>query len=293
MLQEFVDGTANVEDEPRSPYSLSKEEADEITARFIKLKAEEKIEKKADNFFTKILDVASHKGSGGFDFYRVSGASEVASAARSLERRVFEARFGNDAVEMDREYGPYDPQSDFFIAIDKEKNSLAGVVRIIKNGEVLPKTFNDIQERIEPPEIRKSHRDIMNYHGIETLDDCWDISTAAVSEEYKGTGIGIMLYRLLYKSARKEKIKHLVTAIDAGPKEKVVERNGIPLKILANMPKFEYLGSPETYAMYGYVPELFQRMIGGLVLTKDGRRRLFSSMARRLVFGSADRHTHQ
>ena len=130
MLQEFVDGTANVEDEPRSPYSLSKEEADEITARFIKLKAEEKIEKKADNFFTKILDVASHKGSGGFDFYRVSGASEVASAARSLERRVFEARFGNDAVEMDREYGPYDPQSDFFIAIDKESRYSMPIVII-------------------------------------------------------------------------------------------------------------------------------------------------------------------
>ena len=228
-----------------------------------------------------------------FGYYKVSESSDMGNVARSLERTIFEKYFGNDADEMSTEYGPYEEQSDFYIAIDRKLKQPAGVIRIIRNGPKGLKTLNDIEDRIEPAELRTSAEDIMKSHNMTSLENCWDLGTAAVPDRYrKSTNeVSTMLYRTVYKSARSHGTEHFISAVDARPLKKITDFTGIPFVPLAGMKPFSYLGSESTQPIYGYVPEFFPRMFGRL-FTKNGALATIAGISFPLVFGTKDRTIH-
>lgn len=133
----------------------------------------------------------------------------------------------------------------------------------------------------------------MSFHDIKSLDDCWDLGTAAVPEEYrKDTNeVSTMLYRTVYKSARNQGVEHFVSAIDSRPLKKITDFTGIPFVPLAGMKPFSYLGSESTQPIYGYVPDFFRRMLGRL-FTKNGALATIAGISFPLVFGTQDRKIH-
>lgn len=215
--------------------------------------------------------------------YRL-GDDEYANIGRYVEREVFEAHFGNDSEEMQTEYGPYEQNSTFFLTVDREKMIPTGVLRVIKNSPVGLKTLNDL-EAIDP---QFSIEDTKQFHKIDDLDECWDIGTVAVLPEYRSAqgAISVQLYRGMYVSAMKEDVQHFVSIIDSAPLSKLTDYLGIPFVPLNDSQPFSYLGSESSQAVYGHVPDFYNKM---------NRRRwtikgiLARKALARLVKGSEDR----
>lgn len=195
--------------------------------------------------------------------YRVEGDSPYANIGRHIERQVFETAFGNDENKMQEEYGSYDPASTFFITVDTETGTPTGVLRAIRNSEAGLKTLNDMEDAAKTSRMVK-HDDVISYHGIDDLDKCWDVGTVAVVPEYRhakaAAGISIQLYRALYVSAKQEGIEHMISVIDKKAVSQLKGYLGVPFEQLGGSKAFEYLGSKESSAVYGFIPEFFDKM---------------------------------
>jgi len=202
---------------------------------------------------TELIDEYPHERDDRFVCYTVDGWSRYANIARKIECDVFYDAFGNDPEEMMREYGPYEEQSQFFISVDREERAPTGVLRIIKNGPAGLKTFNDLEE--DQPNF--STEEAMAYHGIESLDDCWEFGTIAVPEAYRQSqgGPSLQLYRGMYLASQEAGIKHYVSLIDEGPYLKMKDFLGIPYKPLHGAQPTHYLGSEKSLPVYGDAQE--------------------------------------
>lgn len=212
----------------------------------------------------RLLQERAHEGKEPIVCYRVDTKSPYANVARSVEREVFEQYFGNDAECMREEYGPYEDQSVFFLSVDQETGTPAGVLRAIENGPSSLKTLNDLESawKKDEPHIPYITREAAQQsHGIESFDNCWDVGTVAVRKPYRAdTLTSVQLYRALYVSALEENIDHFISIIAAKPYKKMTEYLGIPFVPLAGSEPFPYLGSPVNYAAYGNVTEFYQKM---------------------------------
>lgn len=247
---------------PKNPYEISEAEIKDLTGRF--------------------LEEHPPKGSDRFVCYRLQGDEPFSDIGRGVERLVFEEAFGNDAIEMQGEYSPYEMQSIFFISFDTVARAPSGALRVIHNGPAGLKTLNDLEKQIGLTE-----EDVKQSHNINGLDDVWDIGTVAVPREYRsGEGaVSVQLYRGMYLSALHDNVNHLVSVVDEKPLRKLTGYLGIPFKPLASTQPFEYLGSDSSQAVYGYVPEFYKKM-SQKMLTLRGL--LARKALKRLVKGTED-----
>lgn len=223
-----------------SRYDLSQDEAYQLTANLIKERAENLPEN--SQYIT----------------FEINGDDKYSNIGRYIERAVFEEAFGNDAEEMDREYGPYDSVSRFFISVDSVNSKPVGVIRVIQNSPAGLKTLNDV--RNEP--FNLSTDKIKSFYGIDDLNQVWDIGTiAALPENIASKGISsIQLYRATYMSAIKHNVKHWVSVVDDMALKMMKTRFGLPFEPLADSEPAPYLGSDKSYAVYAYVPDFYEKM---------------------------------
>jgi hypothetical protein len=190
-----------------------------------------------------------------FVCYPITGSSRFADLGRTTELQVFEEAFGNDRGLMEREYGPYEHASQFFVVMDTERRQPAGVLRIIGNSSAGLKTLRDVAG--EP--LRIPREDFQAFHGVEDLDRCWDVGTVAVLPEYRRSAtrrrtVSLLLYRAFYVHALDRGIDHVVAVIDRYA-HRSLRALGIPLVPLCGSTPFSYLDSASSTALYGHVPE--------------------------------------
>ena len=188
-----------------------------------------------------------------FVCYSLSGTGRFADLGRTVELDVFGEVFGSDRAEMDREYGPYEDASRFFVVMDQQRRRPAGVLRVIGNSAAGLKTLHDIAE--EP--LHLSPAQVQEQHGVADLDRCWDVGTLAVLPEYRRIGgrtVSLLLYRALYLHAGRHGIDHVVTIMDRHA-HRVLLALGVPFVPICRSEPFDYLGTPCT-PLYGHVPDL-------------------------------------
>lgn len=191
---------------------------------------------------------------GRFGCYLIADSNPYSDLARGIECCVFQQFFANDPSAMAAEYGNYEAQSSFFLAVDRELQQPAGALRVIANSEHGLKTLNDIAR--EPLSIPLD--EVIQCHRIENLDECWDVGTLAVLKDYRGSAAGhlvsTMLYGLLRAEAIRTGIDHIVAVLDIHAFRQLVEMLGVPFVPIAGSRPFAYLGSESSIACYLSVP---------------------------------------
>lgn len=201
--------------------------------------------------------IASQPVSGDqFVCYRVAGTSPCADLGRHVERTVFSETFpGNDAAFMAREYGPYEQASTFFLSVDRTAKTVIGALRVIRHSPAGFKTLNDLAQPNSP--IRLSTNEVQRYHLIDDWVGVWDVGTAAILGEYRrsGASASLLLYRGMYVTALQDGIDHLIAIIDRHPLAAMTDYLSIPFVPLCDTNPFSYLGSPDSQAVYGHIPE--------------------------------------
>lgn len=181
----------------------------------------------------------------------------LSDVARTVERTVFEKRFGNNASQMNDIYGSYEDASMFFLVVDQVNAQPVGALRVIQNSDAGLMTLNTLPSESTDAPIGE----IQAHHGMESLDDCWDIGTVAVLPEYRRSGqsASVLLYRAMTLSAIQHDISHIISVIDEKPLETMVKYLGISFEPLFATKPFSYEGSDVSVAVHGYVPELIPR----------------------------------
>jgi hypothetical protein len=190
----------------------------------------------------------------------VPGTSLYANIGRHIERTVFEESFGNDAERMAKEYGAYEQASTFFISIDQVTKHATGALRTIANSEEGLKSWDDATEHFGL-DVDKA----LQHQGLKDLDMIWDVGTIAVLPEFreKAGSVSILLERAMYLSAQAHKVQSLISIVDDGPLVKMRSTwrgVGIPFKPLPGTKAQPYLGSKKSHAVYGYVPDFYEKM---------------------------------
>lgn len=211
----------------------------------------------------------------------VRGGSSYGNIGRHVERTIFEASFGNDAQEMAMEYGPYEQASTFFVSIDQLTKRATGVLRVITNSSDHGlKSWKDAKNHFGLDQEKASV-----LQGLEDPDKIWDVGTIGVLPEYrlKSGSVSILLERAMYLSAREHDIQALISIIDDGPLVKMRSNwrgVGIPFKSLPGTNSQPYLGSKKSHAVYGFVPNFYEKM-------SCHRESLRGRMIARYVLGDA------
>jgi hypothetical protein len=190
----------------------------------------------------------------------VPGTSQFANIGRYVERVVFEASFDNNAQEMTEEYGPYEKASTFFISVDQTTRQATGVLRVIHNSSEGLKSWDDAKKY-----FGMAQEKAIEQEGLGDPDKIWDVGTIAVLPEHreKAGAVSILLERALYLSAKAHDVQALISIVDDGPLVKMRSNwrgVGIPFKALPGTKPQPYLGSKKSHAVYGFVPEFYEKM---------------------------------
>ncbi|MDB5179604.1 MAG: hypothetical protein JWN12_236 [Candidatus Saccharibacteria bacterium] len=190
----------------------------------------------------------------------VPGDSQFANIGRHVERVVFEQKFGNNAQQMTEEYSPYEKASTFFISVDQTTQQATGVLRIIRNSSAGLKSWDDAKDSFRFVEEKAAEK-----KGLQDLDKIWDVGTIAVLPEHRAKegAVSILLERAMYLSAMAHDIQALTSIVDHKPliKMRSTWRGvGIPFKALPGTKPQPYLGSKKSHAVYGFVPEFYEKM---------------------------------
>lgn len=211
------------------------------------------------------------------------GDTEMEDVARTIERTVFETSFDNSNEKMSQIYGPYESASRFFLSVDRIEGKPVGALRVTENSPAGMMTLNALPEDAS----NMNSEQLLEFHGIDSLDDCWDVGTVAVLPEYRrqGQGISVQLYRALYVSAMKEDVSHLLSIIDRRPYETMRNYLGIPFEPLGDSKPFPFEGSEESVAVHGFIPDFYSKMRRQSLTIKGllARKALWP-----LVFGTKD-----
>lgn len=217
--------------------------------------------------------------------YVIDGYGHYSNLGRSVETKVFEATFGNDAGVMQEEYGPYEGTSSFILIIDRVSCSPVGALRVIKNSSVGLKSLVDVKK----PPLSISEQEMTSFHGVDSLDSCWDVGTLAVVIEERNTASDFMvstaLYRTLYTEAVKNGIEHLISIIDQKAFENL-KFLGVPFVPIVHSDYFSYLNSKKSIAVYGHVPDFFDKVDSYRESLTPRVRGMIGPYIDRLMFGT-------
>lgn len=255
-------------------YEITSEKQHELTANLL-----------------KVPEVANVPGNFRYVAVAVNGDNEFSNIGRNVERIVFDDAFGNDAEEMQKEYGPFEAASRFFISIDRQTEQPSGVLRVIRNSPLGLKTLRDSQGKPFFVDIEKARLQ----PGMSDIDKIQDVGTIAVPKEHrlKEGPVSILLERALYIDAQQNDVEALISIIDHKPLTKLRSKwrgVGIPFTSLGGSKAGPYLGSKKSHAVHGYVPEFYEKMnhhknsLRGHLLS----RFVLGDALERLVAGSHD-----
>ena len=214
----------------------------------------------------------------------IDGKDRFSNIGRFVEKTVFDSSFGNDAEQMDEEYGPYENASIFFLSIDQVSRKSVGVMRVIGNSEKGLKTINDAKG--EPFNV--TLEDVVEKHRIDDLNKVWDVGTVAVLPEYRGTEgglVSIQLYRTLYLSSLTHDIEHWVSIVDNKLLRMLQDFFAMPFVQLADSQPGPYLGSEKSHAVYSKVSELFDSVEKRMQISTNPRAK---KILERLIGGEDD-----
>lgn len=187
--------------------------------------------------------LASHPGTGRYVCFVTEDGHPLADVARSVERAVFDAAFGNDAAVMASEYGPYERQSRFFVVLDRRRGVPAGVARVIEDDGPRVKTLEDAPSYLGVP-----LETIVAAHGMGT-GRIWDYATIAVLPEYRNVAVSSLLHRTFVVAGKRFGARHAVAMLDRGAWRNI-RLVGVPVTPLAGSAPFAYLGSAENRAIH-------------------------------------------
>jgi hypothetical protein len=191
-----------------------------------------------------------------FALLTLDGNSRFSNLARALECQRFQEYFDNGPQEMKEEYGPYEDSSTFFLMVNRADKRVAGVMRIIENGEAGHKSVNDMPTEKTDNATDLSIGEVYGVMGIDPSKTL-DVATIASASEYskKNTGgditVRAALMRAVYHYGLGNDFTDLVAIIDSEHPEKS------PLKVLmsVNLPihttpyiksHFPYMGAGEN-----------------------------------------------
>ena len=190
--------------------------------------------------------------------------------SRDNEARVFDEAFeGNNSSFMEDEYSPYEEVSTFYTVVDRKLSLPAGTIRIGRNrkdqfsSEVGLKTLDDLNNP-EKVGITVSPDEVRDVLGINP-DTCVDGATAAVPKEYRHMGaasINVLLQRAWYVD--QYEVQHNEDVVSVMDKNIVgiLRYFGVPLQAIyggtdAETKFFPYLGSEQSQAVHGHLPDFF------------------------------------
>ena len=192
--------------------------------------------------------------------YFVPSDGEFSALARFVEREVFLAWFGNDAVTMDREYDPFEEASEFIVCVDHHLREPAGVIRLLRPNDLGLKTLLDIA--VEPA-WGTSEADFLAYHrpagGMQAVVDIATLAVRSGSAGRAASQVSQALYAGLYRWSVSNGTELLIGALDSAVYD-LLTLLGIPIEPLCGLPAAEYLGSPSTTPIVISVSEARRRM---------------------------------
>lgn len=247
-----------------NPYQVSREKEAELTC--------ELLEERPPSNLNKLSR---------FVCYQFEGTEKYTDLGRSVEGDVFNKYFNDSPKDMQEGYKPYEKESVFFVSVDRKKKMAVGVLRAIRYGENGFKTLNDLSHIITEEEV-------MDFHNVENMEDCYDIGTIAVRKEYRGKLTpASQLYRSVHLSAHRENIKHYVTALDERAYERLTDYAGAPFRPLVNLKPIPYMGSHKTQPAFMHLDEI---MASGMKNLPTPKGIIGSRVSIPLMFGTLD-HT--
>lgn len=238
----------------------------------------------SEELVRQLLQERPITGEGRFGFYQIPGANPYSDIARAVECNVFHHFFGNTAAVMHEAYGAYEETSLFFLAVDRIAQRPAGAFRVIKNSPRGLKSLNDIAQH--PLYISAS--EVMAYHNIPSLDQCWDFGTVAVLKDYRGQHqdhqVVTMLYGAVIRAALSAGVHHAVLVMDHHGYTQLTQTMAIPLVPILDTEPFEYLGSAKSRAAYVYLPNVRPSAETHLSHLDDTTRRSLRPSVARVIY---------
>lgn len=203
-----------------------------------------------------IADLSAAAGTP-FGLYLAGPGEPLADAARALEAEVFFETFGNTSDMLAAEYGPYDDVSCFVVVIDHHRGRVAGMIRLILDGQGSLKSLVDIEG--EP--WRTPLAEALAAAGIEDLDpsDALDVTTLAVHPDYRGSAtnglVSLALYQGLVRSAVVGGFRWLITILDVVVLDLIQSSSTAPFHHYPGVEPMRYLDSPASVPVWCDVRE--------------------------------------
>lgn len=194
-----------------------------------------------------------------FGCYITKGTNKYSNLGRYVESTVFSESFQNSSETMSREYGPYDQASTFFVVVDHEQQMPVGVMRIIENSPSGLKSLVDLPNT----ELNILPEDV--YQAYSMLPDkCVDLATLAILKDYRGPAANFLpatlMYRTLYLQVLSNpEFSHVIGIVDQGAKRNL-DFLKFPFKTIFDSGAFNYLDSPNSYALFAETAAFFPQL---------------------------------
>lgn len=210
------------------------------------------------------LGTAVHEAAGRptepFGVYALPGDAPESELARAVERTVFDDFFGNSAELLAAEYGPYEPSTLFFCVLDHRRKLPAGMMRLVLPSSRGLKSLDDIEhawgDRLD---------DVLARTELELVTEkVWDITTIAVSTDYRGKAtdglVSLALYQAVVQGARRCDARWFVTILDLVVLELIQGLTSAPFHRFAGVEPLDYLDSPASVPVYCDLAEYLPRL---------------------------------
>jgi hypothetical protein len=189
-----------------------------------------------------------------FGVYAFASHQAGAELGRHIERVVFQDAFGNSPDLLAREYGPYEDQSLFLVAVDHRRQLPAGMMRVVLPGAGGSKSLDDLESVWD---VRAE--EIFGASGAE-LDRgrVWDVATLAVATDYRRLAargvVSLALNQALMGALRRFQVDQVVAILDVAVLRLLQRQLGRPFSMLDGLEPMPYLGSGASLAVWSDVP---------------------------------------
>jgi hypothetical protein len=172
-------------------------------------------------------------------------------SARACEQAVFGRVYGNTAVELRHEYGPYESETSFG-AVFLPDGTAVGAVRLMRLCGNGLKSLNDAATRPWRLPVAVACRTA----SID-LEHTWDVGSFGVdSSGVAATGEATLaLWSVMFGAFRDNSVATFVAILDAGARRPIAAV-GVEMLDLPGATPAAYLGSPSSTPVYRHVQDL-------------------------------------
>jgi hypothetical protein len=189
-----------------------------------------------------------------FGVHVIESTEDAADIGRFVEAKVFNDHFGNDLEVMKREYGPYDEQSTFLVAIDYQSDKPVGVIRIIRPSEAGLKSMHDLINPNSSPWFRHGDTEEKRFNEVgQNPYETVDIATMAIMPSYRSNhakvGASASLYSTCVRWSLANGFNQWITIVDKNIYE-MMQGWGEPFKTFEGAGFAPYLDSSESLPVH-------------------------------------------